>query len=366
MQVQQIITFTYSPDNMKKILLITFLVVAAFEGHSQFVIQRTFGTNTVNDPRFMASINLFPPRYSDTTSANLSIGIDTCGAHIFTYGDNAWWLRACNPKRWIRVLKTTDNDFIKNQSTSQQNARLWTDSGRLGNLSISPRVGGGQPTLYSTNLIWLIPQQNRVIHSSIGAGAADYPIWQFTTFNANQPNTKIGAILAFNFNGTGTSSKEFLITTSGFGGANLEGGNMRIATGEVWNGSAFTGARKIADFDIVLDPCANGEVQVTKVLNAQMGLVIGDSTSSSTTLTITTAAAFWFFTGSSPATWSLPTLSGNRGFTFWIKNIGSDDIILTAGANQIYSSSATTVFNITPGQGYVVHNNGTYWIITTN
>lgn len=75
---------------------------------SQPVINRTFGTNTVNDPRLMASSNFIPPRYQDTTAANLSIGIDSCSALIFTYNDNSYWMRICSPKRWIKILKTGD------------------------------------------------------------------------------------------------------------------------------------------------------------------------------------------------------------------------------------------------------------------
>lgn len=264
------------------------------------------------------------------------------------------------------LLQISHNSYIKNQFASKQAANAWYDSTKYHSGLIISSRGGGQASLYSPNLLWFLPQSNQSVFASPANGTNDFPILQLTTFNFNQTNSKIGAIMGFNYNTTGTSSKEFLITSSGFSGSNAVGGNIRIATGEVWNGSAFTGARKTGDFHVILDPCAAGEVQATKVLNAQTGVKYGDSTSSSTTVTITSAASFWFFSGSSTATWTLPAISGNRGLTFWIKNIGSADIVLTAGTNEIYSSATTTTFNITASQGYVVHNNGTYWIITTN
>lgn len=67
----------------------------------QTVINRTTPSNTINDPRGMNTINLFIPRYADTSTANLQKGIDSCGAIIYTYLNNSFWLRGCSPKKWI-------------------------------------------------------------------------------------------------------------------------------------------------------------------------------------------------------------------------------------------------------------------------
>lgn len=90
---------------MKKLILSLCILITCFNAISQSVIQRTPGTNTVNDPRQMHTLNLFIPRYLDTTNANQSgsIGIDSCGALIFTYTGNLIWTRGCSPKRWIPI-----------------------------------------------------------------------------------------------------------------------------------------------------------------------------------------------------------------------------------------------------------------------
>jgi len=101
---------------MKHIFLVIMTAIISSFAVAQPIINRTLGTNTVNDPRLMASTNLYAPRYLDTTAANLQKGIDTCAALIFTYAENSFWFRACNPKRWIKVLKTGDvsNIFASN------------------------------------------------------------------------------------------------------------------------------------------------------------------------------------------------------------------------------------------------------------
>jgi hypothetical protein len=113
---------------MKSKIILLFLLISSFIGFSQPVINRTFGTNTVNDPRLSATLNLLIPRYGDTTAANsgTNLGVDSCSAIIFTYSDNSYWLRACNPKRWIKILKTGDvasslanNGLSKNGDTVQ-------------------------------------------------------------------------------------------------------------------------------------------------------------------------------------------------------------------------------------------------------
>jgi hypothetical protein len=88
---------------MKKLLLIPllFLLINSF---GQPIVNRAGAANTVSDPRLQARLNLFIPRYTDTTQANLSIGIDSCGAVIYTYDVDAFWVRQCYPvKHWGRI-----------------------------------------------------------------------------------------------------------------------------------------------------------------------------------------------------------------------------------------------------------------------
>lgn len=363
---------------MKKFIISCLLTVCMLTGLSQSVINRTFGTNTVNDPRLSASLNFLPPRYVDTTAANLSIGIDTCGALIFTYAQNTIWTRGCNPKRWVRIVQTGDiawgsitgtianqtdlqNYFIQNQYAVKQTANSYYDSTRLGNLFLSRR-GGTDPSIYSTNKIWYMTSSIR--HMFSGWDANEYAMIFFTTFNNNQSNTYSGVINGFNFSNSGTTNKPLVISTSGF--SNLRAGDIIISTGRDFFGDTIRTTKINVPYNVILDPSGTGEVQATRVMNFEGGWKTNDSISSSTTITITTARAVWIFTGSSTATWTLPALAGNTDVTFFIKNKGSADIVLTAGTNEIYSSAATTTFNITAGQGYMVRNDGTNWTILNN
>lgn len=91
---------------MKKIFLVIIFIVSVFISFSQPVVNRTTGTNTVNDPRLSATLNLFIPRYNDTLSANvaLSKGVDSCGGIIFTYDSGYVWVRRCSPvKYWAHI-----------------------------------------------------------------------------------------------------------------------------------------------------------------------------------------------------------------------------------------------------------------------
>lgn len=99
---------------MKKILISLIFLLAFFTSFSQPIINRTFGTNTVNDPRLMASLNLYLPRYVDTTTANGQVGIDTCGAAIFVYADMSVYYRNCSPKRWSKIASLSEIQTLLN------------------------------------------------------------------------------------------------------------------------------------------------------------------------------------------------------------------------------------------------------------
>jgi hypothetical protein len=95
-----------------KILFIIFLFIFSFYfSFSQSKVGRAGPANTVVDQRLGAAKNFYPPVYSDTTQANIgganmlinNIGIDSCGAVIFTRSPQAFWQRWCSPKRWVRI-----------------------------------------------------------------------------------------------------------------------------------------------------------------------------------------------------------------------------------------------------------------------
>lgn len=88
---------------MKKIALILSFILSYVFCFGQPVSNRSNPSVTVSDARLQAALNLYVPRYADTTSANLSKGIDSCGALIYTYDINNYWIRQCNPKRWAFI-----------------------------------------------------------------------------------------------------------------------------------------------------------------------------------------------------------------------------------------------------------------------
>lgn len=103
---------------MKQLSIILCLVFCFTASYSQNIVNRSSNVVTVVDGRLGAGLNFLVPRYADTSSANsgTNLGIDTCGAMIFTYADNSYWLRACSPKRWIKALNT-GNLFANNGLT---------------------------------------------------------------------------------------------------------------------------------------------------------------------------------------------------------------------------------------------------------
>jgi hypothetical protein len=110
---------------MKKLLfLLAFLGAFVMGCYAQPVVNRSNPSHTVSDARLEAKRNLYLPKYSDTTQANVSgnIGIDSAGAIIFTYNGNKLWKRGANPKRWIEVASgasgsTTTNISVLNDSS---------------------------------------------------------------------------------------------------------------------------------------------------------------------------------------------------------------------------------------------------------
>lgn len=86
------------------------------------------------------------------------------------------------------------------------------------------------------------------------------------------------------------------------------------------------------------------------------GNVIGTSYSA-TNATLSSAAVQWTFTGSSPATFTLPgrtTSDGVNNFYF-IKNIGSADLtVAAAGTDDLYTTTTVTSITVQPGESVLV------------
>jgi hypothetical protein len=97
----------------KLFILFTFLLIVTV-GFGQTEVNRAGPANTVKDQRLEAYLNLFIPRYNDTTAANVSKGIDTSFAVIGTRSPLAIWYRAFNPKRWVKMADTDNIGDIIN------------------------------------------------------------------------------------------------------------------------------------------------------------------------------------------------------------------------------------------------------------
>ena len=116
---------------MKKIPLFILFLFMVGKVFSQPIVNRAGPANTVQDARWAAQYNMFTPRYFDTTAANLNLGIDSCGALIYTYTGNAIWFRQCSPKAWIQVaaggVSPTGNFWALGGNTiySQFIPRVW-------------------------------------------------------------------------------------------------------------------------------------------------------------------------------------------------------------------------------------------------
>ena len=100
---------------MKKIIVLLSLLLGSVALIAQPVSQRGTTAVTVQDARLFAQYNFRPPAFPDTLQANLQIGLDSCGALIYSRDINAYYYRACNPKRWVRVASggnTADSAYL--------------------------------------------------------------------------------------------------------------------------------------------------------------------------------------------------------------------------------------------------------------
>jgi hypothetical protein len=94
---------------MKKLIIFLFIIFSCVIVIAQNVVNRSSDVVTVQDGNLFAKNSFRPAIFLDTTAANNSVTtLDSCGKLIFTYTDNAYWERACNPKRWLRIAKSDE------------------------------------------------------------------------------------------------------------------------------------------------------------------------------------------------------------------------------------------------------------------
>ena len=102
-------------------------MVVCVVGIAQPVTQRSTSPVTVQDARLFAQFNFRPPAFRDTIEANQNIGLDSCGALIFSRDINAYYYRACSPKRWVAVTGgQVGNAWLLGGNTSPTSTYLGT------------------------------------------------------------------------------------------------------------------------------------------------------------------------------------------------------------------------------------------------
>jgi hypothetical protein len=116
---------------MNRIILLVFFVFSYCMGNSQAISNRGSSVVTVQDARLFAQYNFRPPAFRDTTEANTNLGLDSCGALIFTRTTNTYWLRSCTtPKKWIAVGSGSGGAFQRNiimNATQENRLGYWVN-----------------------------------------------------------------------------------------------------------------------------------------------------------------------------------------------------------------------------------------------
>lgn len=108
---------------MKKLIFILFLFTC-IKASAQIPIR---SLTNVADKSLYVDNHFTPPRYEDTTQANLNLGLDSCGAIIFTRIDQKLWKRVCNPtKHWEEIGSGGSQDL---EDTVYAKQPLYVDAG---------------------------------------------------------------------------------------------------------------------------------------------------------------------------------------------------------------------------------------------
>lgn len=188
---------------MKKLLVILsflFYAVVSF-AQSRPIVQRSGPANTVQDAAWGAQYNAFMPRYADTTAANNQKGIDSCGAIIFTYDINNYWVRACSPKRWSRV--GNEGIIVDVSGTA---GRITSTGGISPVINIDPAYVG-QTSITTLGIIATGTWNGTPIGASYGGVATGGSTGQVLTKNSS-------------------SDYDYSWATPSAGGGGLSGGNL--------------------------------------------------------------------------------------------------------------------------------------------
>lgn len=71
--------------------------------------------------------------------------------------------------------------------------------------------------------------------------------------------------------------------------------------------------------------------------------------------------SYYVFNGTT-STWTLPSLAGNQGRVYRLKNAGSGNLtIAVSGSDNIWDTSSVTTLTVTPGQAVVIVGGASFW-----
>ena len=199
---------------MKKVLFSLFIYLFTTQLIAQPISNRANSMITVQDARLMAKYNLFTPRYADTTTANLAtnIGIDSCGAVIYTYDENALWYRQCSPKMW--VLLSNGNAPVY---TADRGVQILSDN----TIRLVDTVEGA-----ATKLQWLYDK------AAFRAGNVTGTQWDISNIGLYSFATGINTIASGSSSAAiGLSSQATGINAIALGGGAIANGNYSLAMG---------------------------------------------------------------------------------------------------------------------------------------
>lgn len=180
---------------MKKVLFLILLTTLYCFGMSQSTSQRSSGVVTVQDKRLDVPWNLYIPKYTDTTDANSNLGLDSCGAIIFTYVNNQYWYRGCSPKKWLRLIKDGETLSLQDTSVFLRKPLVTggsTDSIVVVNNGVSGKVArgsfgvGGFNSNIGSGYRYAVPNTNNIKTSFAG-----YGILKDSSLNTNGITDKV-------------------------------------------------------------------------------------------------------------------------------------------------------------------------------
>lgn len=230
---------------MKKILLSILFAFCFFVSFGQNIINRSTASVTVADARLQATLNLLAPRYADTTAANVNIGIDSCGAQIYTYDVNWYWIRQCSPKRWS-LLPTQSGSLISNVFIVDSNHIAICTINGCDTIQVNGIVGPITNITIINNNTLLICGSDQIGSEQITNGgfvgsAANWTVGNLWAYGSNNLTHSFGSTASTFQSGTLTPGTTYVVTIDVEGGTD---GTVTVAldggTSQIYNADAGT------------------------------------------------------------------------------------------------------------------------------